>query len=150
VIVEPNSSGHHFYYVKLLVQRGLALGEEYKVVLLTTHEAKSSREYRLHLGEFKNLETITLSPESMNLAELSSNPIFDDASFVTFPEADRLLVELAMGRWRVSTPTSFLVMRPDGEPKRILGLKTLIGITKKFMILREIVSFNIPVVAMGF
>ncbi len=145
VIVEPNSSGHHFYYVRLLAERALQKSQDCEVVLLTTEASRNSREYQIHLARISKLKTTCLSSDDFRLSNLSSNPLVRDSAQVSFPESDKLLFQIALGHWKISAPTTFLVMRPDGEPRKIKGLGYLVGLSKKFLIIASNLRSNIKV-----
>jgi len=134
LIVEPNASGHHFYYVRLLVERALQKSRNCSVVLLTTEESKGSRQFQIHLSDFPELRTVSLEPKDFSLSNLSGNQVVRESTQVTFPDSDKVLVQLAIGRWKVPAPTTFLVMRPDGEPRTIKGLGRVIGLAKLILI----------------
>jgi hypothetical protein len=134
VIVEPNSWGHHFYYVRLLVERALSINNNASALLLTTELATKSHEYQVHLSPIDRLEVQVLDKGDFRLKSLSKHPEVSSADIVCFPDADRLLPQLAMGSWSTSGKSTFLVMRADGEPKKLRGIGVAVGFTKKLLI----------------
>ena len=134
MIVEPSNSGHHFYYVRLIVERAFSENSGTAVLLLTTEIARNSKEYQVHLSTIERLEVRTLGVGDFKLKVLSKHPGVSNADMICIPDADRLLPQLAIGSWRTSGKSTFLVMRVDGEPKKLKGVGAAIGFTKKLLI----------------
>lgn len=145
VIVEPSHSGHHFYYVRLLAERALSENPKSSVLLLTSEIALNSKEYQIHLSAMNGLEVQTLSESDFSLKALSKLPSVSRAETISFPDADRLLPQLALGFWTPDVKTTFLVMRADGEPKKIKGHGAAVGLAKKVLILISNVRKNVIV-----
>ena len=147
-IIEPNSSGHHFYYVKLLAEEVLSKSHPVNLFLFTTSASMDSSEFTIHLANIKKLTIICLPLEELSLRRLSGNTLLENATWITFPDSDRLLTQIAIGHWQISSPTTFLVMRPDGERRRVWGLGLMIGIAKKSLIALNNLRTNVHVFAL--
>lgn len=145
VIVEPSHSGHHFYYVRLLVERALRENSKNSVLLLTSGLARNSKEYQVHLSSLDALEVQTLGARNFKLKALSRHSAISMADIISFPNADRLLPQLALGSWSARGKATFLVMRADGEPKKLKGLGGVVGLTKKILIFISNARRNIVV-----
>jgi hypothetical protein len=126
--------GHHFYYVRLLVEQALSGNNKTSILLLTSELAISSKEFQVHLAKLQGLQTQTLAAKDFRLRTLSKHPSVSNADLISFPDADRLLPQLALGSWSASGKSTFLVMRADGETKMIKGLGVAVGFAKKLFI----------------
>ena len=145
VIVEPNHTGHHFYYVRLLAERALSRDSTLTVHLVTTELASNSFEFEVHLAHLSKLQIVCLARSDFTLKRLSKSTEISKADLVTFPDTDRLLPQLAAGLWKMRSKTTFLVMRADGEPRKIRGIGTLIGLVKKSLIVFSNLRKNVTV-----
>lgn len=109
LIVELNGSGHRFYYVRLIAERGLARGQQ--VTVLTNDADRTGELLELHLGRIRDdIEVITLANPSWPDVERIARDL--DATVTIVPEADGHLVPLVRHRgWRGPGRLSLQVMR---------------------------------------
>lgn len=134
VIVEPNHSGHHLYFVSLMLKHFREAHSEFKVHLVTTFEALNSPEFKMQLSSgLFTVTTVDRKPKS--LAELQSMAVVRNASAVYLPYGDPWLIQLWKGEWTLQVACNSLVIRCDPQVKRIPGLALTASIVKKMLML---------------
>lgn len=132
LVVEPNADGHRLSYVGIICR--FAKENDIQISMMTTEEVPKSAEWGLHIASLDQHITLIYS-RNFSLAFLSGDEAVDNADRVLFLDADKYLPSIVRGRWKSRTPASFLVMRPDGEPRNFPGAGRLFGVIKKTLML---------------
>lgn len=134
VIVEPNHSGHHLYFVSLLLQHFLEAHGEFKVHIVTTTESLNSPEFKMQLSSSRfTLTAVDL--KTTDLDDLQSMVVVRNASAVYLPYGDPWLIQLWKGHWTLPIDCNSLVIRCDPQVNRIPGLAVIVAIVKKMLML---------------
>jgi len=129
VVFEPNPRGHRLYYVRLLLEALFQSGSAPEV--LTRRGVESEPQWALHLGEM-NVPVRYIDAQS-SLAELSQYSEDHDIDLLVVPDADRLLIDAALGRWHARGHVSLLAMRPDSQHGHNFRAAAW-GLTKRLLI----------------
>jgi hypothetical protein len=112
LIVEPNPDGHRLFFVRLLVERALSQGREFRVAL--GPGAQRTEEYAVHLAGLPLGSILTASSKS--LEELNFLALKSSANLVVVPDGDAVALGLGSGaRWRNPARLSLLVMRATAQ-----------------------------------
>lgn len=128
LIFEPNHTGHHLMYVKLLIKRADAMG--LRVIVLTAEGVTQSEEYAVHLADVA-IQFQTVQHSNTSLWELFRYCRRSDPQVLIVPDGDRFAMRLGLARWlpfasRGWPRTNVLIMRdPKDDP--------VIGARRKFL-----------------
>jgi hypothetical protein len=144
VIVEPEFSGHHFYFVSLLVRHFLARHRDFQVTLLTSKDALDSPEFGMHLSGYP-INVRTFANELENLDELQSLPEIKSAATVYFPYGDPWLLQMFKGSWRLEVPCNALVIRCDPQVNSTPGLGQILALVKKSIMMLTNTRKNVSI-----
>ena len=126
LIVEPNPDGHRLFFVRLLVERAIDQGREFRVAL--GPGAQKTDEYAVHLSGLPLGSILTASSKS--LEELNSLALKSSADLVVVPDGDAVALSLGTGaRWRNPARLSLLVIRATAQD----GRRPVVTLLRKFI-----------------
>ena len=114
VIVEPNGSGHRFWYVHLLLSHLTAAGELGRATVVTTQAATKLVEWDMFLGPYlgRGLRVVAVDGSTDDCLRAARST----EAFVVFPDGDRLLAAATWLALRGRRGSSLLLMRPFRSP----------------------------------
>jgi hypothetical protein len=131
LVVEPNSSGHRFSYVRIIVDSALRRGM--KLVLATSLPALESDEFKLHLSEIQErITTMQIADKSALTVERLSLDIGADITVV--PDGDYFAAEIGRRRKWLGGQLSVLIMRSTPQRHRVAGIGTARMVVKKALL----------------
>ncbi|WP_247828495.1 hypothetical protein [Arthrobacter antioxidans] len=134
-IVEPNSTGHRLYYVRLLVEEAARRGDE--VFVLLAADAPASDEYEHHLGAIDGPFAVRSLPEgttAMTLGHLHHLARELGTDLVVVPDGDRVARAMALSpQWRGPGRLSVLVLREKAQSNGFFGRAYLVNVLKSLI-----------------
>jgi Glycosyl transferases group 1 len=133
LIVEKNPDGHRLHYVAILARESLDDGAV--VTVATSSSARSSDEWRMYLGEFAaQVSVVELTDFGVRDIWAAAQELGID--HVVVPDGDAFAYALARpASWPGGASVSALVMRPTGQPSRVVGMAALKTVLKRSMLL---------------
>lgn len=148
LIVEPNYSGHHLYYVRLLAE--FASQKGWTAVLGTSAAALESVEARVHLSMVRSrLKIRVLEDFRLGAIERLTRMVRPDVTVI--PDGDAKVGELFRSRhWHGSGSLNILVMRSSGQSHQ--PLVRLVGSAAKrvrFFLVGRLARVSILVLESG-
>lgn len=118
LIVEPDPTGHHLYYVKLLIEH--CRSNDFAVVVLTTERAVQSSEWLALLGEYAP-EVVVPPACAFSLDEIARVANDLGASVTILPEADHHLLPVLRRGWSGHGELTMLMVRVNVSSREILS-----------------------------
>jgi hypothetical protein len=142
LIVEPNPTGHRLNFVRLIVERAIALGLDFTVAL--GPGAQQTEEYAAHLADLDLGPTMVVA--SHDLGQLRALARDSSAAAVVVPNGDELALALGRGRWWGSPARlSILVERATAQPARVAALDPVKKLARLAMLLAAAVQPNVRI-----
>jgi hypothetical protein len=145
VLIEPSSAGHRLRYVAIVADVLCARGDA--VRLLTTEEAANSAEWRVHLRS-ADIEVEILPVEHFDLLRLRARSDVRNAIRTVVLDGDRFLPQLALGKWGGEAQATFLIMRPDAEPRGVPMARVVLGVAKRGLMVAANMRRNVRAVGL--
>jgi hypothetical protein len=128
-IVEPNSSGHRLYYVRLLVQDAARAGND--VVVFLHRESVTTDEYMVQLEDIAHLFSLSPLPadlQRLSLKFLQNIALDSELDLTVVPDGDYVARSMAMSKgWRGRGQLSVLVMREKAQPSSTFGRTAMVN-----------------------
>ena len=134
LIVEPNESGHRFYYVRLLAEAALERGDE--VTIVTSPKARASSQATTHLSTLLNSVNIVVNERTgLELLRHLADTWLPD--LIVVPDGDSSAIALgARPHWNRRVPLGLLVMRATAQPHRVPGMRSVKSLIRRFLFWR--------------
>lgn len=132
LVVEPKTSGHRLYYVRLLVEEILAQGQI--AIVAGSKSARTTSEWAMHMGHLDGLiEFVEIVDNTSD--EVSRTARQAAVQHVVVPDGDALAMELGWRRrWKSDATLSVLVMREPDQPSVVSGTKGGKGFVKTLLL----------------
>lgn len=136
LLVEPNHSGHHFFYVSLIAREALQRGLD--VTVATSQRAAASSEFATHLASIADKVrwdfTVPRDPSWGDLVRAwERNP----ADVTVVPDGDRLASRFGRPPVWPGWSVKLLVMRSEAQSVRLPALSPLKSLAKRSFIRRN-------------